>query len=509
MNERLCVSNTAGHFIYVLALAALVLQLPPVVLSPSSTQFILLLGAIGVWRYSWGGLHLVRSLIYRGLVFPRWRAEADAQAEVLRPSHIYLLVTSFRIDTETTRRVYRSVIEEAIRYDAPTTIVASVVEMADQRLMKALFSSYRVPAHIRLVCVRVAGTGKRDGLASAFRAISLQRPPPGSVAAVIDGDSMLAPGLLRKCLPFFKLRPRLGALTTNEICEVRGRPIFRHWYSMRFAQRHIGMSSVGMSRRVLTLTGRMSMFRAELLTDPSFIERVELDWIDHWRLGRFRFLTGDDKSSWFWMLKNGYEMYYIPDAMVVTIESPPEPSFYRSSVALMRRWFGNMLRTNARAIMLGPRPMGWFTWWCVIDQRLSMWTTMIGPIGALLLCFIVTPFALLYYVCWIGFTRYVQTLTLLTARSSVSAWYPMLLYYNQVMGSIVKTAILFRLDRQRWTRQKTTAVRNISAFRSFVMASSSMYLHAVSFVMLIVGVSYLLNILPFPDLLFWKAKLGL
>ena len=509
MREGWQLPNWAGHALYVLALSALVLQLPATALDPQSTQFLLILGLVGVWRYSWGALHFIRSLIYRRAVFPRWRAEADALGNAARPPHIFLLVTSFRIEAETSRRVYRSVIEEAIRYGAPTTIVTSVVEMSDQRLMKALFMSYRPPAHIRLVCVRVAGTGKRDGLATAFRAVSLQRPPSGSIAAVIDGDSMLSPGLLAKCVPFFKLRPKLGALTTDEVCEVEGSPVFRSWYGMRFAQRHIGMSSLSLSRRVLTLTGRMSMFRAELLTDPSFIAAIEVDWIDHWRLGRFRFLTGDDKSSWFWMLKRGYEMYYIPDTLVVTIETPPDPRFVRASIALMRRWFGNMLRTNTRAIMLGPRPMGLFTWWCVVDQRLSMWTTLIGPVGVVLAMFLLTPFALIYYVAWVGFTRYVLTLSLLTARRSVSASYPFLLYYNQVVGSIVKTVILFRLDRQKWTRQKTEQTRDLSPLRARVMTASSVYMYVLSLVGLVAIVAFLLNILTLPELAFWRFKLGI
>ena len=154
--------------------------------------------------------------------------------------------------------------------------------------------------------------------------------------------------------------PRLGALTTDEVCQVEGNWSFREWYSMRFAQRNIYMSSVSLSKRVLTLTGRMSMIRADILTNPEFIERVELDWIDHWRLGRFKFLTGDDKSSWYHILKSGFEMIYIPDVKVLTIETPPDPNFFRSSIVLMRRWFGNMLRTNDRAIKLGPNKIGFF-----------------------------------------------------------------------------------------------------------------------------------------------------
>lgn len=502
-------STLLGHAVYVGVLLSAISQLPAIILDPGSAQFLLILGVIGIWRYSWGATHFVRSLIYRHRVFPRWRARADALGQASRPSQLYLVVTSFRIGTDTTLEVYRSVIAEATRYGAPTTIVASIVEMSDERLVKDIFRSCRPPAHIKLMLVRVPGSGKRVGLACAFRAISRDHPVPGFLAAVIDGDSLLIPGLLEKCVPFFTLRPRLGALTTDEVCAVEGSGIFRHWYEMRFAQRHIAMSSIALSKRVLTLTGRMSLFRGELLTDPSFIQRVELDWIDHWRLGRFRFLTGDDKSTWYWMLKNGFEMLYVPDAQVMTIETPPDPRFVTASVTLMRRWFGNMLRTNARAIALGPRRMGPFTWWSIVDQRLSIWTTLVGPAGAILATTLITPFALFYYICWIGLTRYVLTLSLLTSRSRVSAWYPFLLYYNQVVGAVVKTRMLTQLDRQKWTRQNTTIDRGLSRRRERRTRHVSNALHLLSFTILFTLVAFLTHILQWPDIIFWSNRLGL
>jgi hypothetical protein len=48
----------------------------------------------------------------------------------------------------------------------------------------------------------------------------------------------------------------------------------------------------------------------------------------------------------------------------------------------MRRWFGNMLRASGRAIALGPRQVGLFAWWCLIDQRISMWTPLLLPLSA-------------------------------------------------------------------------------------------------------------------------------
>ena len=73
------------------------------------------------------------------------------------------------------------------------------------------------------------------------------------------------------------------------------------------------MCSMGLSNRVMTLTGRMSVFRADLATDPSFVRAVGQDYLDHWRLGRVNFLTGDDKSTWFWLLSRGYQTAYLPD----------------------------------------------------------------------------------------------------------------------------------------------------------------------------------------------------
>jgi glycosyltransferase Alg8 len=492
-----------GHILYLLALTALCLAVPDDIWNPESRDYILILGFLALWRYSWAILNWVRFLIYKHITFPKWRKSADALGEDGLPSHLYFLVTSFRIGAETTRRVYESVFQEAIECGLPTTIIASIVERGDQFLIKQMFERMMPPEKVTLRFVRIGGTGKRDALATGFRAISRLSPAEDSITAVIDGDSMLPPDMVKKCAPMFKLMPRLGALTTDETCEVEGNWLFREWYNMRFAQRNVFMASVSLSRRVLTLTGRMSMFRTSVLISPEFIERVELDWIDHWRLGRFKFLTGDDKSSWFHLLQMGLEMIYIPDVNVVTIETPPDPSFLKSSVVLMRRWFGNMLRTNARAIKLGPSKIGWFTWIAVIDQRISMWTSLTGPVVSIIATFVVTPFAIIYYLLWVAISRYVITITLLTSRPSVSAFYPFLLYYNQVMGSLIKTVVLFRLDKQRWTRQNTTLSHGRSRFAEWKTGLGSSSMHALAFGCFVVVLASVIGVLRLPTFSFW------
>src|SRR3546814_20055679 len=99
-------------------------------------------------------------------------------------------------------------------------------------------------------------------------------PEPDPVCAVIDGDTLLEPGVVNKTAPFFKLMPGVVGLTTNEFCKVDGSYVMSEWHKLRFAQRHLNMCSMALTRRVLTLTGRMSLFRVGIVTDRSEERRV-------------------------------------------------------------------------------------------------------------------------------------------------------------------------------------------------------------------------------------------
>jgi glycosyltransferase Alg8 len=321
--------------------------------------------------------------------------------------------------------------------------------------------------------VRIAGTGKRDGLANGFRAISRHWPDEHAVVAVIDGDTVLTPGVVRKTVPYFKLMPKVGGLTTNEFCEVRGGYIMSEWHKLRFAQRHINMCSMALSKRVLTLTGRMSMFRAEVVTNPGFIADVEEDALEHWRLGRFKFLTGDDKSSWYSLMRLGYDTFYVPDAAINTVEHPPEKSFIKASRRLMFRWYGNNLRQNSRALRLGMHRLGLFTTLVLLDQRVSMWTCLLGLAVAIIASIKYSIAFLLIYLLWIGSTRLVLTLLLSASGHPIGPAYPLILYYNQIVGALVKIYVFFRLDQQSWTRQNTKLDRELASFQRWFNRWSS------------------------------------
>ena len=506
--------------LYVLLLLAVLLHAPDALLDPAAREFVLIIGLVGIWRYSWGFVHFVRALIYKNRTFPRWRRYTDrllaaadeiteepdsetASGPRVDPAELlpdaYIVITAFRIRAETVATVFRAAFDEAARYGRPVTIVASVVEMADERLIKQLFYRLDRPERVRLAVVRLPGSGKRDGLVAALRAVGRLRPAPDSAVVVMDGDAVLPPGSLRNTLPLLRVMPDLQGLTTDEDAVVDGGTLIRTWHRLRFAQRQVLMCSMALSRRLLTMTGRMSVFRSQVALDPDFVAQIGDDSIEHWRLGRIKLLTGEDKSTWFWLLKNRMTMLYVPDVRVVTIEHPPSTRFLPAATKLMMRWFGNMIRASGRAVDLGPRQTGPFVWWCLIDQRVSMWTPLIGPLAALCFAVAVSPVFLYVYAAWILITRFAQSLMLLAFRDTISGLYPPLLYFNQVYGALIKTYMLFRLDRQRWTRQQIAAAEpERGRIATFLRNTGSAYIHALALLALFTAVAFLTGLLQLP-----------
>ena len=482
-----------GHALYLSVLALLLVSIPAAAVTGAQGT-ILVLGVIGIWRYSWATLNFARATWYQMAAYPRLRRKADAAyARRAAPAHAYFLATSYKIDPEVSTRVYQSVFEAAAQSAGGATVVASVVDGADMRLIRSVFALMRTDmSGVRLIVDQVPGTGKRDALAKALRIITGQAPSWRDIVILVDGDSCVPADIVARSAPFF-CDPEVGALTTDESVEITDAPLFRDWFALRFTQRQMMMSSMGLSGRVLTLTGRMSVFRADLATDPGFIRQVQSDFMDHWRLGRVNFLTGDDKSTWFWLLKNGYRMLYLPDVQTVSMERQPLPGFVESAVTLMVRWFGNMLRTNGRALALPAARIGFFTWWSILDQRVSVWTTLAGPLGVLLTSVLVGPGILLAYLLWVLATRYVFCIALSLFRGGgFPISYPFLLYFGQIVGAAVKTYVMFRLDRQRWTRQSASAPRPESARLSNTLSS---YVHLLTLGWLTLGVLFISGLL--------------
>jgi glycosyltransferase Alg8 len=447
-------------------------------------------------------VNFARAHIYLHFAYPRRRAAAEAAYRQRRPAHAFFLATSYKIDAEISARVYRSIFKAARQSRGGATVVASVVEVSDERLIRTVAAQILQDIDtVEVVIDRIDGTGKRDALATSLRTIGRRYPSPNDVVLLIDGDTQIPVDIVERAAPFFT-NSKMGALTTDEAADIEDKPIFRDWFKLRFTQRQMMMSAVALSRRVLTLTGRMSVFRADLATRPDFIASIEEDYIEHWRLGRVKFLTGDDKSTWFWLLKHGYEMTYLPDVRCMSMETQPKESFVESAVTLMRRWFGNMLRTNGRALALGPQKIGLFAWWSILDQRVSMWTTLTAPVGIVLFSLFVDPLIAVAYIAWVMATRYAYCWLLATFGGPFPITYPFLLYFGQLFGAAIKTSVMFRLDRQRWTRQSTSVAsntRSTAGAAGRLRAVSSGYMHLLAMGLLVAGVLFATGLLsPFP-----------
>ncbi len=427
----------------------LLAYLPNRIWAAADSLLVVTLGPLAMWRYGWWFLHLVRSSVYARLVFPKLRRRAEkAWSDGWRPPLLHFLVTTYRERPEITERVLESIFAECRRSGIPARIFMATGDVSDERVIENYCSDVE-PVEAEILIVRQNQSGKRAAMGLGLRALSRYGVGPNDVVIFMDGDSMLGERAIERCASLFALNPKLGAGTQDEAAIVNGPEWIGTWCDMRFAQRRLAMQSHSLSRKVLTLTGRLSIFRAPIVVDEEFIKTIEADQLDHWLWGRFRFLSGDDKSTWFSLLSNGYEMLYVPDARVLTIENIGEKPYERVQQNLLR-WSGNMLRNGSRALALGPRRCSFFIWWCVLDQRLSIWTSLSGLAMALVLSLANTWDVMVAYLVWVLITRTVVSMVLFLYSRRISVSYPFLLYGNQILASVIKIYLLFRISKQRW-----------------------------------------------------------
>jgi mannuronan synthase len=474
------------------------LQLPTHIWDDSKDgprAFLAAVGGLAVWRYSWWLVHLVRSKIYARVRYPQLAATAAAIWDRgWRPHRLHFLLTTFRERPETIDAVIGAICGEIRSIGRPATLWLGSKEETDEAAFEAALRHHGADLDIGLKIIRQTGSGKRNAIALILAAMARQGLGAEDLVAFMDSDFILDPGALTKCYPLFAADPGLHALTTDEDCEVIGPHWVASWLDMRFAQRRLGMQSHALSGRVLTLTGRFSMFRATHITSAEFIGLIANDTLDHWLWGEFRFLSGDDKSTWYALLRHGVRMLYVPDASGKTIEVI-EGSGVRRMVENLRRWSGNMLRNGRRAIALGPRRMPLFIWWCLVDQRLSMWTMLFGPLCAVLGVWQFGWAFLAAYILYVAVTRLITALVLFTYCRRVDFNFVWCLYANQLANASIKLYMIWRLPKQRWAnRGNQTAGGGQARFKEWAAG----YLTVVSVLSLILAGLLATGLLPVP-----------
>jgi glycosyltransferase Alg8 len=122
---------------------------------------------------------------------------------------------------------------------------------------------------------------------------------------------------------------------------------------------------------------------------------------------------------------------------------------------------------------LGMKRLGLFTSVVLFDQRVSMWTSLLGLTVALIASFKYGIAFILVYLLWIGITRLILTVLLSLSGHTIGPAYPVILYYNQIVGALVKIYVFFRLDRQSWSRQPTSLTRDLASFQGWFNTWSS------------------------------------
>ncbi len=424
-------------------------------LDPAVIQITFVLGALGFWRFGWWFTHAVRAEVYARLKWPDMRRQAtELWQQGWRPRRLHIQMTTFFEEPAITKRVIGSILSQIRREQIPTTIYIGTGSAYDENIIRAFVETHAqdIPDDLaKLVFLRQNQPGKRMAIGMILRAINRNGVEEDDLVIFMDGDALYGDDVMEKTLSMFGADPELQALTTDEEVICYGPIWIQNWLNMRFAQRRLAMQSHALSNQVLTLTGRMSVFRAKHMVSHRFIRTIEADHLDHWLWGRFRFLSGDDKSTWYYMLTQRAKMTYVPDATVYTIEVIKENGLERM-VQNFRRWSGNMLRNGSRAIALGPFVVKPFIWWCVVDQRIAMWTMLVSPTMAILAS---AHDGTYIYSCliWVMFSRLILCLFLFRYSRTVDMSWPFILYFNQIINASVKVFMIFHLSKQKWSNR--------------------------------------------------------
>lgn len=417
------------------------------------SETIIVLGVFAIWRYGWQVINYIRATIYARLYYPKLKRRVAALPEQHRyPERIYFIIPSYKEEPWVSVETFQSIMSNLAEIPCHATLVVAVGADRDETLINALYCAHPSRDKVELVFQRQEH-GKRIAMGHGLRAVARRyQDEPNSVTIFMDGDSWLEPGALRKTIPFFVAFSDLGALTTNEIAYINTQSRwYKDWFNLKFGQRHILFQSHSLSDKVLTLTGRFSLVRTSIVVKEDFIRHVEHDMISHWMHGRFRFLMGDDKSTWFYLLKHRWKMLYIPDVICYSLESR-DISFFTISLSLPYRWYGNTMRNNARALALGSRCTGLFIWLAILDQRLSMWTSLVGLFGALVLTIMKSFVYLPFYFAWVVLVRIGQMVMIAFRGHPVSMRTIPLMLYNQWIGAFVKIRAFFYLADQSWAK---------------------------------------------------------
>lgn len=465
-------------------------------------EAIIVVGAFAMWRYGWQLINYVRAFIYGHYYYPKLKAQVAQLSEQDKfPEHIFFVIPSYKEEAWVSIETFQSILSNLSDVPCTATLIVATGSDEDDAIIAQTFQAHPAHTKVELVFQRQS-EGKRIAMGHALRAVARRyNEEPNSVTIFMDGDSYLEAETLRNTLPFFSCFNDLGALTTNELAYINTKSKwYKDWFNLKFGQRHVLFQSHALSNKVLTLTGRFSMFRTKAICTEEFIGKMENDVVSHWAHGTFRFLMGDDKTSWFMLLKDGWNMLYLPDVLVYSLESR-DASFLNLSVNLPFRWYGNTLRNNNRTLQLGWKRIGVFIWFAVLDQRLSMWTSLVGLVGAICLAISKSIFYLPFYLAWVLIVRTTQMMVIAYRGHPVSLLTIPLMLYNQWVGAFIKIKAYYHLGEQSWSKgsEVQKADHNRVMIKHWFAPYLPTFLYLLSFTVFFAFMAYAYKLISLPQ----------
>lgn len=480
----------------------------------AKNETIIVLGLFAGWRYGWLMLNFIRAFIYAKVAYPELKRKIEKLDEKQKyPDHIYFSIPSYKEEAWVSVETFKSIMNELSLIPSKATLIVST--SGDPQEDAVIYQTCK--AHFAFDKIELVfqhqKEGKRIAMGHAMRAIArryLQKDGDyNSVTFFMDGDSYLERGFFQNLLPHFAIDKELGAVTTNEAAFIHTNSNwYKDWFNLKFGQRHTLFQSHSLSKKVLTLTGRLSAYRTDLIVQDEFIKRVENDIITTVMSGKFRFLMGDDKTTWFNLLKDGWNMRYLPDILCYSLESR-DADFLELSQSLPYRWYGNTLRNSNRALALGPRRIkSFFIWWAILDQRISMWTSLVGISGAIILGVFKAYFYFMFYVVWVLYVRVFQMSVIAYNGHLVSLRTIPLMLYGQWLGSFVKIKALFHLSDQKWSKgnEVQKSDDSVAKIEHPLFAYMPDYLMTMSYMFFVYVMLISHEALAFPDIDILKTK---
>ena len=408
------------------------------------------LGVVGIWRHSWGLINFLRAAYFI-------RSARDATKPIASGSYSLSIILPVYSQSEGQLRAVADGIVNSVRMvPGRILIVCAYRDKAQKELLSEIIENESpFVTHF----VRQRGMGKREALADALNIVKASIPI-GSKEFVLlmDGDTILTPEAIVRSIGEMQADPQTGAICVNEVPLVKGTKLFVAWRWLRSLQRNQTMSSFALSRRILVLTGRFAMYRSDILLRSEFINRIRKDYLLH-KGAYISLLTGDDKTNWLEVLRRGFDVCYLPDVFIYPIEEQNEENnFVKETIALTRRYSGNMARANLHIDAWRGAAGKLHFKYGLLDQRVSMWTSLLTPV-ALVMLILFDDFDI--FILFLTYTFIIKNLQAIAfSGSDYNPLFPYLIFYNQVMTSLVKIFTFAFLHRQKWNNQNISVADN-------------------------------------------------